>query len=39
MKGSFLVMGAAIGASLVIVTMLAFISASRGVTEFIYFNF
>jgi len=33
------IFGAAIGASLVIVTMLAFISASRGVTEFIYFNF
>jgi D-alanyl-lipoteichoic acid acyltransferase DltB (MBOAT superfamily) len=38
-SGRDVVMGAAIGASLVIVTMLAFISASRGVTEFIYFNF
>ena len=34
-----IVKGAAVGAALVIITMLAFVSASRGVTEFIYFNF
>jgi alginate O-acetyltransferase complex protein AlgI len=34
-----IVKGAATGAALVIITMLAFVSASRGVTEFIYFNF
>jgi D-alanyl-lipoteichoic acid acyltransferase DltB (MBOAT superfamily) len=32
-------MGAAIGASVVAIAMLAFVSASREVSEFIYFNF
>jgi D-alanyl-lipoteichoic acid acyltransferase DltB (MBOAT superfamily) len=34
-----IVKGVAVGAALVIITMLAFVAASRGVTEFIYFNF
>jgi alginate O-acetyltransferase complex protein AlgI len=33
------VLGAAVGAEVVAITMLALISASRSVTEFIYFNF
>jgi alginate O-acetyltransferase complex protein AlgI len=38
-NGRVLVLGATLGAEIVTITMLALISASRNVTEFIYFNF